>query len=383
VTTTRKIGHYVPLALLAAAFSAACGAARPTPELVSARNAYTRARTGEAAQLNPKGVHEAYKALQAAEAVHADDAGSAAEKHYAYVATRRSELAIAQASQELARREQQRADQTYETSLERQKEQAAEQSTQYAQQLTHTQQELQQNSQALEQERQRLEQAQQAAQRARSELEQMEAMREEAGRMIISLSGVLFETGGAELSPFAQQRLDTVAQALAAYPDRQIVIEGHTDAQGNEETNRALSLQRADAVRNYLSQRGVPPEQLQVMGNGESEPVASNDTAEGRASNRRVEIVIDREGTAAVGAADRQNTSGAAGRERQNTAGSASAGEERERQNTSGRDDSATSPATPSKPAPRGGQQGTTPAKPAPQQPAPDQSPQQPSAPQQ
>lgn len=372
--TTRKNMQYVPAALLAALFCAACGAAKPSTELVNARNAYTRARTGEAAQLNPSGVHDAYKALQAAEAVHADDAGSAAEKHYAYIATRRSELAISRASEELARREQQRADQTYQTSLERQSEQAAQQSSQYAQQLNQTQEQLQQRSETVEEQQRRIEQVQQAAERARAELEQMQAMREEAGRMIINLSGVLFQTGQAELTPLAKQRLETVAQALAAYPDRAIVIEGHTDAQGDEEKNRQLSLQRADAVRSYLTQRGVPPDRMHVYGRGESEPVASNDTVEGRANNRRVEIVIERAGVA-LGDQQRQN---AAGQD-----------PERERLNTSGRDEGDTQRTPPRRTPPAqapGGAGQPSPGQGGPSSPNPGQSgggttPAQPSAP--
>lgn len=307
--TTKLTRTFVLGAGIGAVIALGCGASRPTPELVTARNAYSQARNGEAAQLNPKGVHDAYKALQAAEAAHADDAGSSAEKHFAYIATRRSELAIAQASENLARREQTRADETYETSLQQQSEQASQQSTQFAQQLTQTQQELQQNTQALQQEQRRLEEARQQAERARSELRQMEAIREEQGRLVINLSGVLFETGGDQLNPLALNRLDTVARALKAYPDRIIVVEGHTDAQGSDESNRALSQRRADAVREYLEGRGVPPEQIRSVGKGESEPIASNDTAEGRANNRRVEIVVEGVG-AAIDPRERQNTSG-------------------------------------------------------------------------
>ncbi len=276
-----------------ALFGVACGAAKPTPELQTARNVYAQARNGEAAQLNPKGVHEAYKALQSAEAVHDDDGGSMKERHLAYVATRKSELAIAQASEALARKEQERADESYKAGLEQRSEKSAEQSSQYAQQLTQTQQQLQANTQALQERDRKLQEVQAAAQRAEQELRQMESMREEAGRLIISLSGVLFETGGDQLSANAQGRLDTVANALAAYPDRNILIEGYTDAQGSDEANRQLSQRRADAVRAHLESRGVPSERLRSIGKGETSPVASNDTPEGRANNRRVEIVIE------------------------------------------------------------------------------------------
>jgi outer membrane protein OmpA-like peptidoglycan-associated protein len=278
---------------------AACGAAAPTPELATARNLYAQARNGEAAQLNPKGVHEAYKALQTAEAVHDEDGGSKRERNYAYIATRKSELAIAQAGEALARKEQERADETYKTTLEQQSEQlqqqteqVAAQSSQYAQQLTQTQEQLEANTRALQERERKLQEAQRAAERAQQELRQMESMREEAGRMIISLSGVLFESGGDKLSDLAERRLDTVAQALGAYADREILVEGYTDAQGDETRNRELSQKRADSAREYLVRRGVPSQRIRSVGRGEENPVASNETTEGRANNRRVEIIV-------------------------------------------------------------------------------------------
>jgi outer membrane protein OmpA-like peptidoglycan-associated protein len=283
------------LAALALIGAACGGAAAPTTELLTARNAYAEARNGEAAKLNPTGVHAAAEALQAAEAAHKDDAGSQREKNYAYIALRRSELAIAAASEALARQEQQRAEETYKGTLEQHSEQAAAQSTQYAQQLTQTQIELQKNTQTLQQRQQELEEARIAADQAQAELRQAEAVREEEGRLIISLSGVLFEPNGDVLSKLAERRLDTVAHALGAYKDRPIVVEGYTDAQGSDSKNLELSQRRANAVREYLERRGVEPERIRAVGKGETNPVASNDTAEGRANNRRVEIIVDRD----------------------------------------------------------------------------------------
>ena len=248
---------------------------------MTARSAYAEARNGEAARLNPTGVHEAYKALQAAEAAFEDDAGSSKERNYAYIATRKSELAVAEASEALARQEQQRAQETYQSALEQQ----SQQGSQYAEQLTQTQQELQEGQQKLQE-------VKAAAAAAEQELRQMQALREEDGKLVISLSGVLFETGKADLNSLARERLDTVATALTAYPDRVVAIEGHTDAQGDEEKNRTLSQLRANAVREYLESKGIPAEQLRAEGRGEESPIASNDTPEGRANNRRVEIVL-------------------------------------------------------------------------------------------
>jgi hypothetical protein len=144
----------------------------------------------------------------------------------------------------------------------------------------------------------------------------MESMREEAGRMIISLSGVLFESGGDKLSDLAERRLDTVAQALGTYADREILVEGYTDAQGDESKNRELSQKRADSAREYLVRRGVPSQRIRSVGRGEENPVASNETAEGRANNRRVEIIVqpptgNQVGSTTTNSQRRANTSGA------------------------------------------------------------------------
>lgn len=273
---------------------AACGTAGTSNELRAARTAYAQARNSEAAELNPAGVHDAYKALQLAEAAHQDDAGSAAERNYSYIAARKAELAIAGASASLAVAEQQRAKQSYEQALQRRASSVAAQSSQYAAQLDQTQRALQQNNEQLARQQQELARVRQAAIDAQQQLQRSESLREDAGRMIISLSGsVMFQSGGSELSASARQRLDTVATALATYADRDLRVEGHTDSQGNDEANRVLSQRRADVVRGYLVTRGVPEARIRAEGRGEAEPVAPNDTADGRAANRRVEIVVE------------------------------------------------------------------------------------------
>jgi outer membrane protein OmpA-like peptidoglycan-associated protein len=287
----------------------ACGATAPTTELMTARNVYSQARSSEASQLNPRGVHEAHKALAAAEGAHEDDPGSARERHYAYVATRKSELAIAQASESLARKEQQRADADYRAGLEHRSEQASKESSQYAEQLSQTQVQLQESATELQERERKLAELQAASERAQAELRKMESMREEEGRLVISLSGVLFEAGGNELSSVARGRLDTVAQALGTYKDRNIVVEGHTDDRGSDATNQQLSQKRADAVRQYLEQRGVSGDRMRSIGRGESEPIAKNDSAEGRANNRRVEVIVE----PATGADNRSSSTSPAG----------------------------------------------------------------------
>jgi len=111
--------------------------------------------------------------------------------------------------------------------------------------------------------------------------------------MVITLSGsVLFATNKFALLPAAQERLNQVAAALLTTRERGLVVEGHTDSQGSVNYNLTLSQNRADAVRAYLVARGYNADRIQAHGIGKSRPVSDNDTAEGRANNRRVEIIV-------------------------------------------------------------------------------------------
>jgi outer membrane protein OmpA-like peptidoglycan-associated protein len=104
------------------------------------------------------------------------------------------------------------------------------------------------------------------------------------------LTGVTFEFNKSRLTPNAMKVLDFVAQSVKAHPDAKIEVGGYTDSVGSAAYNRRLSLARARAVRVYLVQQGVVADQVTAVGYGKSNPVASNDTEEGRAQNRRVEL---------------------------------------------------------------------------------------------
>lgn len=99
-----------------------------------------------------------------------------------------------------------------------------------------------------------------------------------------------FAVGQAALQPALRPVLDEIARAPES--TAQVYIVGHTDASGSEMSNQTLSQQRADAVRNYLTDRGVPSSKVVAVGRGEMEPIASNDSAQGRSQNRRVEIYL-------------------------------------------------------------------------------------------
>ncbi len=107
------------------------------------------------------------------------------------------------------------------------------------------------------------------------------------------LQGVTFEFDSARLTSQAEARLDEDVQILLRHPDLEVEIAGHTDSVGDAAYNEGLSLRRAQSVRDYLVGKGANAGNLTVKGYGESDPVASNDTAEGRAQNRRVEFRHD------------------------------------------------------------------------------------------
>ena len=105
-------------------------------------------------------------------------------------------------------------------------------------------------------------------------------------------SGILFDVDKAELKPVSKENIAKLANVLKKYEDTNILIEGHTDATGSEEYNLELSRKRAQNVANYLASLGINPTRFTIMGYGESQPLMTNDTPEGRAANRRVEIGI-------------------------------------------------------------------------------------------
>jgi outer membrane protein OmpA-like peptidoglycan-associated protein len=128
----------------------------------------------------------------------------------------------------------------------------------------------------------------------RKELEKVaETKRTENGLLVEMKNDILFDTGSADLKAEAVTQLIQVGDIVAKYGDDRVRIEGHTDSSGGASLNERLSRQRAESVKTVLVARGVKEGQITVVGLGETKPVASNDTADGRARNRRVELHID------------------------------------------------------------------------------------------
>lgn len=132
-----------------------------------------------------------------------------------------------------------------------------------------------------------------AADSLRMQLQGMTA-RSEARGQVMTISGDAFASGQSQLRAEARENLQKVVDLVNANPGASVLIEGHTDSQGSANLNQVLSQRRAEAVRDALIQQGVDGGRLRAVGLGKDRPVADNGSAEGRARNRRVEVVVEK-----------------------------------------------------------------------------------------
>jgi len=278
----------------------ACGAHMPPRELVDARAAYDHAAATESTSLVPAELHVAKESLDVAEHKFADDPDSADVRDSAYIAMRKAQraealgnAAAATDSKRTAERERLR---TQSAIIENQQGKLANAQDQIAKERAS----LAQQKQLTEQERQARLAAEKKAADAMDALSKSLAVKADTRGTVITLSGgVLFATGQAAILPGAQAQLNQVADALKTQAEHHFTVEGHTDNQGTDAINNELSNRRANAVRDYLVVRGVASEAITAQGFGSTRPIAENRTPEGRAMNRRVEIIVDRAVTAA------------------------------------------------------------------------------------
>jgi len=127
----------------------------------------------------------------------------------------------------------------------------------------------------------------------RAQLNSILQTEDSARGLIVNMSDVLFDTGSFTLKPTAREKLAKVSGILLAHPGLTLQVEGHTDSVGSDEMNQRLSEQRAGSVRDFLANQGVDSSSITAEGFGKTEPIASNDTPDGRQHNRRVEIVVN------------------------------------------------------------------------------------------
>jgi outer membrane protein OmpA-like peptidoglycan-associated protein len=290
----------VRTSLLLAGLLGGCAHSYPPPrELTDARAAYTRASTSP--QVDPARLLLAKQALNGAELAY----GSRPEEEVrdrAYVALRRLEAVEATAQAEAASQRHLQALRDLAAlkgafaDRARAELASAEARASGAQaRAVAAEGQASEAEQQAERERQAREAAETRANQAMSELSRMANVRREQRGLVITLSGqVLFASNEATLLPAAARSLDTVVSALKAMPpgSGRVVIEGHTDSRGARAYNRDLAERRARAVRDYLVEHGLPNDRFAVEGIGPDRPVADNRTPEGRANNRRVEIVL-------------------------------------------------------------------------------------------
>ena len=279
-----------------AGFTISCAATAPR-ELVDARAAYGRATNGPAAQVAPADLHVANQALLKAEQSFKKDPDSYQTRDLAYVAQRKSELATAKASITIEQRSQAQSKDEYQTT---QGTIITETKTDLGQArgaLAASERSGERTAEQLEEEKEARSSAEAKLAGAMQDLATIAAVKEEARGVVITLSGgVLFASGKYDLLVTAKTKLDQVALALIAQDsDKRMVVEGHTDSQGSDQTNQPLSVNRATTVRDYLVNQGVDAEKIAAVGMGATRPIVDNTTAENRANNRRVEIVIQRD----------------------------------------------------------------------------------------
>lgn len=302
-----KMQNRTFLTLCGATLMLACGSPPISPELRTARDAYAEAQESPAAELAPADLDSARQALDRAEQAFSKDHKSPEVKDYSYIAERAAQYAVVAGliekerlerkdlKKKLEKLERDRANMTREeldaarAEIEKKRAEIADKNREIADQA----EDLNKTAAQLAEERKMRQATEAKLSAAITSLKEIGNIKEEKRGVVITLSGsVLFATGKHELLPIAKEKLDEVAKALNDQGFKKIIVEGHTDSRGSDSTNETLSLKRAESVRTHLVSKGVPSDKIVATGLGETRPVAPNDTPEGRANNRRVELVV-------------------------------------------------------------------------------------------
>lgn len=294
---------WIVLFLAAGSLIAGCGAKKPNPAFQKAQSLYQKAESDPGVMSKaPVEMHEARKMLNKAE--EADDEDEV--ERLSYIAQRQVELAMAEAEAKKAQeRMESLSNENRQVLLEARQSEVEEarrealklkqEAEARAREVALAQERAEQLKQEADMARQHAEQARAEARRLEKELSELQARRTERG-LVLTLGDVLFDTGSAELKVGALRSLENLVAFLQENPNRNVLVEGHTDSVGNEAYNQRLSQQRAESVKMALIHRGVSPGRIIATGYGESYPVASNSTEAGKQRNRRVEVIILDEG---------------------------------------------------------------------------------------
>jgi outer membrane protein OmpA-like peptidoglycan-associated protein len=265
-------------------------------DLLEAENAVAVARATGAATYAPETLAKAQQFLQQGEIYYTQGQDKQAIATVTRGAAQQAEdarlLTIRRKQVEQAQQQQQ---QVQDAQLQAQQEQQQRMEAERARE--HAERQQQQAAAEAQQARSVAQQAQQQSEQMRQRLlQQLNTVMETqatARGLIVNMPDVLFDTGQSTLKPAARERLAKVAGIVQTYPDLQLQVEGYTDSTGTPEVNQKLSDARADAVRSYLVSQGVSRDNIAAQGYGEEDPVASNETSDGRRLNRRVQLVVN------------------------------------------------------------------------------------------
>lgn len=297
ITTSARRGA---LAIAAAAALAACASTQKPATLVQAESIYQRLATSGGEQRAEADMIRTREAISQAQ-----NAASSRQNHdyvngLANIALRTAQTAEAHDAQVLA---QSATDSLTKARLARLLSLSEAQRANLAQQQQLSQAEiaaLRERNVLVTQQADSLRQANEAANarldsaltRLRGLVVEITNLQETSRGLVISLSDILFDVNKATLKPGSEANVRRIATILQEYPDKQISVEGHTDATGSDAYNQKLSEDRAASVKAALIAGGVKPTVISSRGFGKTQPVATNDTPAGRQQNRRVEIVV-------------------------------------------------------------------------------------------
>ena len=304
-------------------------ATAPPAELINARQSYQHASAGQAAQLVPAELHKAQMALAVAEKSFQDDPKSFHTRDLAYVADRKAKMAEALATTVAGNATTAKANKDYQAAqteiVKNTKEDlAAEQKTRLEAEARRVQDSTNAAAEArnvkglTDAEARRVKDSTNAAAEAVRikgladvEVQRIKDSTNAAvlllaqkksndtvfvlikGKTVV-LRGVNFEFNKATLTKDSERTLWRAYNALLSNSDVRVVITGHTDNVGSQKYNQDLSLKRAQAVKNWLVEKGIESKRMRTVGRGQNEPVASNETEEGRLQNRRIEFYVEK-----------------------------------------------------------------------------------------
>lgn len=275
-----------------------CASPRPPNQLLDARTAYQHATSVPGASMAASDLFEARQSLDAAEQAYMKEGSSNKTKNLAYIAHRKAVAATAKAEtleaieeKRVALADFQRFKDMHALAMRMELERAKG-ALSAAQRQAEAQRQARAASEAKTQD-------------ALNRIEGLRSAESDRGLVLTLSGGLLFPTGKSQLTPAGKKKLAELTTSLKD-DKRNIVVVGHTDTKGSDEANMNLSKTRADAVREYLVSQGIDESRIRSEGKGETQPIADNATPEGRATNRRVEIILEKSPEAPLRRPDEQ-----------------------------------------------------------------------------